>query len=194
MKLRLVQSALAVALSVVFGMSSASAAIYEFSGSNPFGQTIAGTIEGALPSVIGVDVGLVHRTPLSDPTVENYGGVNVSESFIGERLYLFISYAGGPTEGELFQSRNNWYQHNLDVAYATYDPALCGGNVSCEAFITAQRSAAISASYDFYGKAYVVTATVQAVPEPSTWAMMILGFAGVGYMTFRHKRRATIPA
>ncbi|MCK1636330.1 PEPxxWA-CTERM sorting domain-containing protein [Bradyrhizobium sp. 157] len=31
---------------------------------------------------------------------------------------------------------------------------------------------------------------VAAVPEPSTWAMMILGFAGVGYMTYRRKRRA----
>ncbi|MEH2627055.1 hypothetical protein V1292_005110 [Bradyrhizobium sp. AZCC 1719] len=30
-----------------------------------------------------------------------------------------------------------------------------------------------------------------AVPEPSTWAMMILGFAGVGYMTYRRKRQAT---
>ena len=29
-----------------------------------------------------------------------------------------------------------------------------------------------------------------AVPEPSTWAMMLLGFAGVGYMTYRRKRQA----
>ena len=31
---------------------------------------------------------------------------------------------------------------------------------------------------------------VGGVPEPSTWAMMILGFAGVGYMTYRRKRQA----
>lgn len=30
---------------------------------------------------------------------------------------------------------------------------------------------------------------VAAVPEPSTWAMMILGFAGVGFMTYRRSRR-----
>jgi hypothetical protein len=29
-----------------------------------------------------------------------------------------------------------------------------------------------------------------AVPEPSTWAMMILGFAGIGFMAYRRKRRA----
>jgi hypothetical protein len=27
-----------------------------------------------------------------------------------------------------------------------------------------------------------------AVPEPSTWAMMILGFAGVGFLAYRRKR------
>jgi len=30
---------------------------------------------------------------------------------------------------------------------------------------------------------------VAAVPEPSTWAMMIVGFAGVGFMTYRRSRR-----
>lgn len=32
---------------------------------------------------------------------------------------------------------------------------------------------------------------IVGVPEPSTWAMVILGFAGVGYMTYRRKRQAT---
>jgi hypothetical protein len=36
----------------------------------------------------------------------------------------------------------------------------------------------------------VVTQLAPAVPEPSTWAMMILGFAGVGFMTYRRQRRA----
>ncbi len=31
---------------------------------------------------------------------------------------------------------------------------------------------------------------VAAVPEPSTWAMMILGFAGVGFMAYRRKNPA----
>jgi hypothetical protein len=30
--------------------------------------------------------------------------------------------------------------------------------------------------------------SVGAVPEPSTWAMMILGFAGVGFMAYRRKQ------
>jgi len=32
-----------------------------------------------------------------------------------------------------------------------------------------------------------ISAAVGAVPEPSTWAMLILGFAGVGFMAYRRK-------
>lgn len=32
--------------------------------------------------------------------------------------------------------------------------------------------------------------SVTAVPEPATWAMMILGFAGVGFMAYRRKSKA----
>jgi hypothetical protein len=36
---------------------------------------------------------------------------------------------------------------------------------------------------------------VSAVPKPSTWAMMILGFAGVGFMAYRHRNQtATLRA
>ena len=33
-----------------------------------------------------------------------------------------------------------------------------------------------------------------AVPEPSTWAMMILGFAGVGFMAYRRRKGAMLAA
>jgi hypothetical protein len=36
-----------------------------------------------------------------------------------------------------------------------------------------------------------IDATVGSVPEPSTWAMMLLGFAGLGFMSYRRK---AIPA
>jgi hypothetical protein len=36
---------------------------------------------------------------------------------------------------------------------------------------------------------FTVTA---AVPEPATWAMMILGFCGVGFIAYRQRRRGTM--
>jgi hypothetical protein len=37
-----------------------------------------------------------------------------------------------------------------------------------------------------------VGAQISAVPEPSTWAMMILGFFGVGFMAYRRKGQAAL--
>ncbi len=36
--------------------------------------------------------------------------------------------------------------------------------------------------------------SVAAVPEPSTWALMLLGFAGLGYAGYRKKKRAATAA
>ena len=33
---------------------------------------------------------------------------------------------------------------------------------------------------------------VAAIPEPSTWAMVILGFFGVGFMAYRRKGQVTL--
>lgn len=33
---------------------------------------------------------------------------------------------------------------------------------------------------------------ITAVPEPSTWAMMILGFAGIGFLTYRRRNQAAV--
>ena len=37
----------------------------------------------------------------------------------------------------------------------------------------------------------VANFSISAVPEASTWAMMLLGFAGVGFLAYRRKREAT---
>jgi len=39
-----------------------------------------------------------------------------------------------------------------------------------------------------------VSLNVAAVPEPSTWAMMLLGFAGLGFMAYRRKSRPALMA
>lgn len=48
-------------------------------------------------------------------------------------------------------------------------------------------------SNPFFGQNDVLTiSAVAAVPEPSTWAMMILGFAGVGFMAYRRKGKPAL--
>ena len=40
----------------------------------------------------------------------------------------------------------------------------------------------------------IADAFVATVPEPSTWAMMILGFAGIGFMAYRRRKIAALAA
>jgi hypothetical protein len=42
------------------------------------------------------------------------------------------------------------------------------------------------------GTTYHLFSGVSAVPELSTWAMMILGFAGVGFMAYRRRKGGTL--
>jgi hypothetical protein len=45
---------------------------------------------------------------------------------------------------------------------------------------------------DTYQPGVWSTTYTPAVPEPSTWAMMILGFAGVGFMAYRRKSQPSL--
>ncbi|MBR0697753.1 PEPxxWA-CTERM sorting domain-containing protein [Bradyrhizobium lablabi] len=40
----------------------------------------------------------------------------------------------------------------------------------------------------------VTADSVAAVPEPSTWAMLIIGFAGIGFVALRNRNRSMTPA
>jgi hypothetical protein len=40
----------------------------------------------------------------------------------------------------------------------------------------------------------LVGATTISVPEPSTWAMLLLGFAGLGFVSYRRTRGAKLQA
>ena len=48
----------------------------------------------------------------------------------------------------------------------------------------------LNSSSDWQRVVFTTHSLTAAIPEPSTWAMMILGFTGVGYMAYRRKRQA----
>jgi PEP-CTERM motif len=43
-----------------------------------------------------------------------------------------------------------------------------------------------------FNAAFTLTGT--EVPEPSTWALMLIGFAGLGYVGWRTQRRISVAA
>jgi hypothetical protein len=53
----------------------------------------------------------------------------------------------------------------------------------------------MSSSNEGFGFTYTfaTTGAIGAVPEPSTWVMMLLGFAGLGFVSYRRQRRCHGP-
>lgn len=43
-------------------------------------------------------------------------------------------------------------------------------------------------------ESFQILGTVSPVPEPSTWAMMVLGFVGIGAMTYRRRKSTMLAA
>ena len=67
------------------------------------------------------------------------------------------------------------------------DPSLGLDPNSATAFVT---QVTFTADGVFTGTMTAIT----AVPEPSTWAMLILGFAGIGFMAYRRKSKPALMA
>jgi hypothetical protein len=122
-------------------------------------------------------------------------GLNNHTSAIGQSLNLGRVSAGDAlTFVDFVTGYATWYS----------DPALNGGNGNHVYSATAAAGAAFAGSpagtyvgfedlifpnsdFNYFDHAFVFT--VAAVPEPSTWAMLVLGFAGIGYMTYRHRKQ-----
>ena len=78
-----------------------------------------------------------------------------------------------------------WHQYSVTFAAA--------GAGSTARFAIEHRGDADSSNYIGIDTLSVDTA-ISAVPEPSTWAMMILGFASVGFMAYRRKSKSALMA
>jgi choice-of-anchor C domain-containing protein len=70
--------------------------------------------------------------------------------------------------------------HNLTYVQQTFTQSVGGGLVTLSFFGDPNAGA--------YGPVIGDVTVTAAVPEPSTWAMMILGFCGLSFMTYRRKR------
>jgi hypothetical protein len=96
--------------------------------------------------------------------------------------------AGGGTVSETITSDpNNILTYGLSSAFQdltsvsiTAELPVMGIPISNGAGLTADFDNIVATQYG----------AVSAVPEPSTWAMMILGFAGIGFMAYRRKTGA----
>ena len=68
------------------------------------------------------------------------------------------------------------------LASTLTDENFVGGGGNISASLVSGATPIVTITYDF---------TVSSVPEPSTWAMVLLGFAGVGFGAYRRRKSTT---
>ena len=94
--------------------------------------------------------------------------------------------------------------HRLDRLDSLYPASLAGpfshtvdSQDGIFAIVDIEYRNFVTGMYSAYVHATLAPTSVtisSAVPEPSTWAMMLLGFAGIGYGVYRRNKRAPLAA
>ena len=76
------------------------------------------------------------------------------------------------------------FNDSTDITHFTPSSAL-------HFFMDNSATANGEAAAGFVDSITINTNLTSAVPEPSTWAMLLLGFAGIGFMGYRRRKSVT---
>jgi hypothetical protein len=94
-------------------------------------------------------------------------------------------------------SVTDWY-HGGSNAWGFHDLTAGGDEVYVFGAFGNSQTAALAGSQVISEGTVLITVAgpvlAEPVPEPSTWAMMILGFAGVGFMAYRRRSSTMLAA
>jgi hypothetical protein len=124
-----------------------------------------------------------------DRAIVDLNGTEISNTGIfgpGNGSFFFVD--GGPVFAHTFINGN-------DGPYGTLSGATFQVGTNTLLFIGNNTNGGINGG-ESGGPAAIffdgtVTFDVAGVPEPSTWAMMILGFCGLGFMAYRRKQNGS---
>ena len=146
---------------------------------------------GGAASFIGISLGTQHSDGfvqyellnpngtliLLNKVFQGAGGAGLFSPLLATSDPAISQYVG---TGDL--SLYMFYPHNYSSGISIH---LTGFDITSQGSPLPPHSPEIVISYDY------TPAAVGAVPEPSTWAMMVLGFAGVGFMAYRRRNYST---
>jgi PEP-CTERM motif len=115
---------------------------------------------------------------LDTSTLFQVNNVQVSIVSNGSHRSVTESVDFHPANGnsEFISDSGGWFADTLSLT----DGAYFNGTTMDPAFKLG--------TYGIPGDSLTITDITAAVPEPSTWAMMILGFCGIGFMAYCRKQ------
>jgi opacity protein-like surface antigen len=148
----------------------------------------------------GANYGL-GTTPVN--AVLTIGGTSISVpgSFLGTALNVQDPAGNASATEEEVSADNSFGNSVLAEARSSSNPTLfpyslttpfnipIAGDILADGNFSLKDPGAINT----YGN-FNITNVTSAVPEPSTWAMMILGFCGIGFMAYRRKSKSALMA
>jgi hypothetical protein len=184
----------------IFAASSAGASPITYDVNLNFDPTVTGGGPGVgtVTGTVTIDTGsntvtAVNLTESTNNGLSNIGGAFGSptySSFTFNQVGSFNTGQTNPFDTLTVSGSNVTLMFQSDASI--FDGQPIGPKITIEfpytdggPVVTGTFASETSEGKFLYGT--VETAAVASVPEPSTWAMMILGFAGVGFMAYRRR-------
>lgn len=194
----------AAVLAVAFGSSPAAAAVFSGSTTGCFGGGCS-TAPIAISDQLAFVGGPFYGSTTTGPLNVIFGGFGVTDplfldfndSYNGQTFTLKVDFtAPAASPDPAYFSANltgtlNWInggQLKIDFLGPAQHFTFAGGSFDLEI-----QDVTLNTGFWNHGDAEFLVGTfsaVAAVPEPSTWAMMILGFAGVGFVAYRRRNQS----
>jgi hypothetical protein len=132
-----------------------------------------GTLSGAIVGLLGGTTQSLTLVTASTPGAENPLGYRSST---GTDLFNVDTVVPADNNGLLFIIGPPPFGPNLNPLFAFWSDPGAGAIFSGTQF----------------GATDFASVNISAVPESSTWAMMLLGFAGLGFMGYRRKSKPAL--
>jgi hypothetical protein len=122
--------------------------------------------------------------------IGNYAFQNIAPITLSVGSYYLMGYGWSSLSGDLEHNSNNGGPadtFNTLGGSVSFVQAVWGGGNDLPGTVPTNTSG--PGFPDFFSSANLSTSSV---PEPSTWAMMILGFFGIGFMAYGRKGQGTL--
>jgi hypothetical protein len=206
--LKLSSLAKAIGVAAVVASTSANATLYNFSytfvesgqaGGAVInnGAVITGSFDGTGPISLVTNISNIHASLNGGPSVELFNW-SYTPTPPGSNCGDPSCFTSGGAVASSNPLLNNFVfsnaTTNAELAASSYFYIIQPWNNGPGNTIAAQfaNGGSPNSYIDLYNGQYVPSnwSLTAAVPEPSTWAMMLLGFAGVGFMAYRRRNQS----
>ena len=154
------------------------------------------------------NAGNITNTPLPIIPVAFLQGANSGTTIsVGDTQIVMVNDLTNPfcTTGlpcaDVFTGFRFIFSSGVDITSVTVDPSSAAdflpSNTGLQLLSPTEILVDVTGDAPLVGDKLILdvnTGGVAAVPEPSTWAMMILGFAGIGFTAYRRKPKPALMA